>query len=221
MTTHMSWGQERLEAATRDHTESTPAKGILQHFQHFIHLYELMGTHLVRNKPTYLINGQHYAYDRSLLHKQEVMYRTGQVSTRALMFGSYCGHALLILLASNPTLNIVCVDNAPYAPSIVNYLNQHFQNRIMLFVGNYKDGLALFADNVFDLVHLDTDATVPLVFHNFQDIQRVAIQGAFIMVDGYDQIRSLIDTWIEHKILNKTMVSPPLWTSIVTNLCKK
>ena len=216
-----SWGQERLEAAVRDHTESTPAKGILQTFQHFIQLYELMGPHLVRNKPTCLINGQQYMYDRALLHKQEVMFRTGQVSKHALVFGSYCGHTLLILLASNPALKIVCVDNSPYSPAIVHYLNQHFYNRIMLFVGQPKDALNLFADNVFDLVHLDTDATIPLIFHHFQAIQRVAIQGAFIMIDGYEPIKSLIDTWIEHGILSKTMISPCLWTSIVTNLCKK
>ena len=179
------------------------------------------------------MDGQHYIYNRSLLHKQEVLYRTGQVSTKALVFGSYCGHTLLILLASNPALRIVCVDDKPYAPVVVHYLNQHFQNRIMLYVGPHKvgpsspmerqhnDALALFADNVFDLIHLDTELTLPLVVHDFNNLRRVAKQGAFLIFDGYEQIRSLVDTWIANKLLSQTMVSSCLWTTIVTNLCQK
>jgi hypothetical protein len=213
------FGKESFEAAARDHSESTPTKVLLQNFQHFQNLYEIMKTHIVPGKATYFMNGATYAFDRAILHKQEVAFRIGSVSNHALVFGSYCGHTLLILLASNPFLRITCVDNAPYSTDVVTYLNEHFQNRTTLLFSS-SDSIKLFSDNIFDAVFMDADHTFQLCIQ-FNEVKRVALQGAFIIFDGYEQVKPIVDSWISDKILSQTMISRCLWTNIVTNLCKK
>jgi len=216
------FGKESLEAAVRDHSESTPARTLLQHFHHFIGLYNIVESTRIQDKPTCIINGHTYAFERAILHKQEVLFRVGSVSKRALVIGAYLGHAVLMLLISNPKLHITLVDHDPdvRAPEILQYLQEHFPHRITLYTWDIVNTLAHLADAAYDLVYMDRDYSYPLITNHMNELVRLSRQGAFYVIDGYEMVKPVIDNWINQGRMNKVMVSPCLWTSIVTNLCK-
>jgi hypothetical protein len=216
------FGQESLEAAVRDHSESTPARTLLQNFQHFIGLYNIVEPTLIEGKPTCIINGHTYAFERAILHKQEVLFRVGSASKRALVIGAYLGHAVLMLLISNPKLHITLVEDDPAvrAPEIIQYLQEHFPHRITLYTWGIANTLAHLPDRAFDLVYMDRDYSYPLIANYMNELFRLSRQGAFYVIDGYEMVKPTIDNWIAQGRMNKVMVSPCLWTSIVTNLCK-
>jgi len=224
MKTHFirMFGQESLESAVRDHSESTPARTLLQNFQHFIALHTIVEPTRIEGKPTCISNGNTYAFDRAILHKQEVLFRVGSVSKRALVFGAYLGHAVLLLLISNPKLHIILVEPDPSvrASEIVQYLELHFPHRMTLYSWDFSETLAHLPNLAFDFVYMDRDYTYPLITNHMDELFRVSRQGAFYMMDGYDMVKPTIDFWIRQERMNQVMISQCLWTSIVTNLCK-
>jgi hypothetical protein len=131
------------------------------------------------------------------------------------------GHALLLLLISNPTLHLVVVDNESITPKIIHYFQQHFPDRITFYYGRIETSLAYLPNTYFDLIYMDKEHTYSCLTEYMPVLERVAKQGAFMVLDGYEEVKPLVDTWIAEGRMNKVMVSPCLWTSIVTNLCKK
>jgi len=217
------FGRESLEAAVRDHRESTPARHLLDNFQHFIALHDLVGNTRVPGKPSYIINGNAYTYERAILHKQEVLFRVGATSKHALLIGAYLGHALLILLISRPTLHVTLLedDNSVNTPAIVAYFQEHFPNRVSFYSGSVETCLQHFTDCAFDMIHIDQPHTYMLMTEHMDTLKRISQQGAFFILDGYMDVQSLVDAWIADKTLNYVMISRCLWTCIVTNLCNK
>jgi hypothetical protein len=216
------FGQQSLEAAVRDHSESTPARTLLQNFHHFIGLYNIVESTRIQGKPTCIINGDTYAFERAILHKQEVLFRVGSVSKRALVIGAYLGHAVLMLLISNPKLHITLVEDDPAmkASMIVQYLEEYFPHRITFYTWGITDTLAHLPDSAYDLVYMERDYSYPLITSHISSLLRLSRQGAFYVIDGYEMVKPTIDSWIAQGRMSKVMISQCLWTSIVTNLCK-
>ena len=228
------FGRHSLESAVRDHSESTPARTLLQNFHHFTNLYAIVEPTRIQGKPTCIINGDTnppssgqtptgwYAFERAILHKQEVLFRVGSVSKRALVIGAYLGHAVLILLISNPKLHITLVEDDPSvrASEIVQYLQEHFPHRITLYNWGIEDTLAHLPNAAYDLMYMDRDYTYPVITSHMASLTRLSRQGAFFVIDGYEMVKPVIDSWIHQGRMNKVMLSQCLWTSIVTNLCK-
>ena len=209
-----------MEAAVRDHPESVPAKVLLENFHHFTAIRDVAGG-WIPGWGSYMFNGQAYEYQRETLKKQEALFRVGQVSKNLLEVGVYLGHSLLILLASNPTLKITCIDNdTRYAPKVVEYLNQHFNGRLTFIAGDAVEVMRTFPDNTFDAVHIDADHTVAAVEAQFAEARRLAIAGASIVFDDYEATRTPIDAWIAQGILQHVTTPWCLWTNIVTNILK-
>ena len=217
------FGQESLESAVRDHRESIPAKHLLDNFRHFIALHALVGDTRVQGKPSYLINGDAYIYERALLHKQEVLFRVGATSKHALLIGAYLGHALLLLLISKPTLHVTLLEDdvSVNAPAIVTYFQEHFPNRVTFYPGSVTSMFEHLPDHTFDMIHINQEHTYALITEQLSNIERVSQPGTYLVLDGYEDVQSLVDAWIADKTLNYVMISRCLWTCIVANLCKK
>jgi hypothetical protein len=214
------FGKHHLEAAVRDHPESVPAKVLLENFHHFVAIRDVAGG-WIPGWGSYMFNGQTYEYQRATLKKQEALFRVGQVSKNLLEVGVYLGHSLLILLASNPTLQITCIDNdTRYSPKVVEYLNQHFGNRLTFIAGDAVEIMRTLPTDSFDAIHIDADHTAAAVEAQFVEARRLAICGASIVFDDYEATRPSIDAWIGQGVLRHVTTPWCLWTNIVTNLLK-
>lgn len=206
------FGRTKLEALA----ESSPfARILLDNFHHFAAL----GPKFHRGCGSYLIDGQRYSYQPETFAKQESLFRAGQVATSILEVGVYLGHSLLILLLSNPTLQITCIDIDPtFTPAAVKYLNDHFGNRINLYMGDSQDVLSRETLGSFDCIHIDADHRVEAVRKEFALTRRFASPNATFIFDDYEAIRSLIDGFVSEGVLESVETPWCLWTNTITRL---
>jgi O-methyltransferase len=189
-------------------------------FHHFVGLYEAVGKRFHRGCGSYLFDGQQYAYQAATLKKQEALFAVGQSSSRVLEVGVYLGHSLLILLLSNPTLQITCIDNdASFSPAAVAYLNEHFGNRITFHLGTAEAVLARETSlGTFDCVHIDADHTEDAVARQFTLTRPFAAPGATYVFDDYEAVRPRIDGWVQMGMLRHVETPWCLWTNTITRL---
>lgn len=209
------WWQKDFGRSRLDGDTSEYARALRDNFHHFVAL----GPHFHRGCGSYLFDGQRYAYQKDTFAKQEALYAVGKASTRVLEVGVYLGHSLLILLMSNPTLTITCIDNDPsFSPRAVEYLNAHFGNRITLHIGSSTDVLARTDLGLFDCIHIDADHHPEPVSREFALAKRLASPNATFVFDDYEALRSVIDGWVKDGTL--THVSTPwcLWTNTIARL---
>jgi hypothetical protein len=212
------YGRSILEAAVSDHPESVPARVMLENFHHFVALNN--GFH--RGCGSYLFDGQTYRYQRETLKKQEHLFYVGQQANRVLEIGVYVGHSLLILLLSNPTLRITCIDNdSSFSPQAVEYLNKHFNDRIVFYYGSAEDVLRNESLGTFDCIHIDADHNEVAVAGQFNLSLKFAQPNAMYVFDDYEALRPLIDTWMSDGTLSHVFTPWCLWTNVITRLNNK
>ena len=213
------YGEGELLKAVEWHKECVTARVLHDHFHHFIQLYDAVGRDHIHGWGSYLFDGLKYSYQLQTLKKQEALFNVGQKVSHLLEVGVYLGHSLLILLVSNPTLRITCIDNdARYSPKAVEYLNQHFGNRITFHLGDATEVLKTLPFNEYDAIHIDADHTHEAVQSHFVHSFPLAKKNAFIVFDDYEATQSLIDKFIADEVLTIVDLPRCLWTNIVTRL---
>jgi hypothetical protein len=222
------FGREILEQAVSHHPESVPARVLLENFHHFEAIHGVLKGQWIEGWGSYMFDGRTYRYQRETLKKQEALFRVGAAATgaaatgsnvRVLEVGVYVGHSLLILLVSNPTLRITCIDcDGRYSPLVVDYLNKHFGNRVDFILGDAVEAMKRLPAGLFDVVHIDADHVIPAVTAQFTEARRLARPGATVVFDDYEALRPAIDGWISAGILQAVETPWCLWTNIVTRL---
>lgn len=208
------YGQDQIEPTT------PYTRALKENFHHFIGLYDAVGRTFHRGCGSYLFDGQSYSYQLATLAKQEALFRAGQTATRVLELGVYLGHSLLILLLSNPSLQIVCVDpDVSLSGRAVDYLTTHFGNRIQFLPGTAEAVLAREPSlGTFDCLHIDADHTPEAVTRQFTMAVPLASPGATVVFDDYEAVRSVIDGWVSDGQLESVETPWCLWTNTVTRL---
>jgi len=213
------YGEGELLKAIEWHKDCITARVLHNHFHDFIQLYDAVGRDHIHGWGSYLFDGLKYSYQLQTLKKQEALFRVGQKASHLLEVGVYLGHSLLILLVSNPTLRITCIDNdARYSPKAVEYLNQHFGNRITFHLGDASEVLKTLPSDEYDAIHIDADHTHEAVRSHFVHSLPLAKKNALIVFDDYEATQSLIDAFIADKLLTVVELPRCLWTNIVTQL---
>lgn len=208
----MNYGKEHLEqfAATSEY-----ARVLLHNFHHFVAL----DGPFHRGCGSYMFDGQNYTYQSATFKKQEALYRSGKKADHVLEVGVYVGHSLLILLLSNPDVKITCVDIENYIPRrAVDYLNEHFGNRITFFHGRAEDVLPTLTKETFDFIHIDADHYNDAVTRQFEMCVPLAVPRAFFVFDDYEAVRGCIDGWISTGRLTHIETPWCLWTNCITRL---
>lgn len=221
------FGREILEQAVSHHPESVTARVLLENFHHFEAIHGVLKGQWIEGWGSYMFDGRNYRYQRETLKKQEALFRVGAAAgtatagtaARVLEVGVYVGHSLLILLLSNPTLRITCIDcDKRYSPLVVDYLNQHFGDRVDFILGDAVEAMKRLPAGTFDVVHIDADHVIPAVTAQFAEARRLARAGATVVFDDYEALRPAIDDWISTGVLQVVETPWCLWTNIVTRL---
>lgn len=176
------FGIADVNKARQWHPECEFLHRFVENFQHFIAIHTITGVDWKTIKDTYLIRPNAYAYNLPNLRKQEMLYQVGKTVTKCLMIGNGLCHSFLILLLSNPTLTIECLDADDL---VVKYLNQKFGNRIRAYTGG----------SGYDLVHFDVD-----IRHTSEMLSKYlphAEPGKYVMVNEHKQHFAVLREYIE------------------------
>jgi len=192
------YGKSELEKAVGWHPHCETARLLLENFHHF---GALRGVE--RLEPTFLINGKIYEYNLPYLKKQEILFNAGQKANHVLQInGDVYGHSLLILLLSNPNLEItVYVEEEK--PTIecknINYLNYWFKNRIHLYKGKFFENLEDWSEVAFDLIHLHGEFEDESLFYSqFIACRSLTPKDTNIIFNGVEKIREWMNDWIKN-----------------------
>lgn len=219
----IDYGRRDLERLVNENPDNEWLRVFSQHFEHFVALHRVLERRFVQGCGSYLFDGQDYRYQKETWKKQDALFRAGKRSTRALEIGVYIGHSLFILLLSNPSLVIDCIDiDEDLSPKAVDYLNQTFGNRIRyspgaadLVLQEWTIATPPGGDRSYDLVHIDADHNVPAVVRQFRACEKWVEPGALFVFDDYEAVQSCIDDWIDRGPLQHLETPGGLWTNIV------
>ncbi|NBP59124.1 hypothetical protein EBU71_21745, partial [bacterium] len=83
---------------------------LIKHEDTFNKIYDECGKSFSRKIGSYLFDGKSYEYYIGMYNKQKLLYDTCKTVTSVLEIGTYMGHSLMIMLISNPMLNVTCID---------------------------------------------------------------------------------------------------------------
>ena len=144
---------EFLRINNKYNTEFT--NRLLENAYIFYEIYEACGNKFFRGCGSYLFDGQTYVYCDLMYEKQELLYNSVKNAQNVLEIGTYMGHSLLIMLLSNPQLQITCIDiSDEFTGPAVKVLNKYFNNAINFIHSDSLTALIRMEEK-FDFFHID------------------------------------------------------------------
>ena len=123
---------------------------------HFNKIYRACDNSFMVGCGSYLFNGHQYVYDKKNYPKQKLLYDVVKNKENALEVGVYMGHSLLIMLVSNPNIQITAVDIMDkYSLPAIKYLRNSFpKSKIDFIKGNSLKVLPNLKKK-FNFFHID------------------------------------------------------------------
>ncbi|MAA50597.1 MAG: hypothetical protein CMP83_10535 [Gammaproteobacteria bacterium] len=155
----------------------------------FFELYKVCNYKFTQGYGSYLFDGEKYKYCRLMYEKQELLYNSVKNINNVLEIGTYMGHSVFIMLLSNPTLKITCIDiNSTYTKPCIQLLNKYFNNRITFIHGNSLLILPKL-NTKFDFFHIDGAHNNSIISKEFNLIQKLNYDNVLLKVLFDDQIK--------------------------------
>jgi len=175
----------------------------------FYEIYEACGNKFWKGCGSYLFDGQKYNYCKSMYEKQELLFNQVKTVKNVLEIGTYMGHSLLIMLLSNPHLQITCIDiNDEYTLPAVNILNKYFNNAINFI---HSDSLSALKkiEKKFDFFHIDGHHVNDYISNEFNLIQKLNNRSDNILRVIFDDQNDLLklqsDINIKYNVITKVI----------------
>ena len=82
-------------------------------------------------------DGKNYKLLDDIYNKQILLFNKVKDKSNILEIGTYMGHSLLIMLVSNPKINVTTIDlNDRYAKPVTSYLTSEFPDAKIEFIHN-------------------------------------------------------------------------------------
>ena len=140
--------------------------------------------------------------DQSARQKRRGIALFALSKTRVLEVGFNCGFSSLLMLSSNPNLEVVSVDIGyhSYVQPCARYLKKTFGDRFTLIAGDSREVLPIYlcADNNFDGYHIDGDHSASGVEADLCNILNTAKNNSVICFDDADgeNVRNIITLYL-------------------------
>lgn len=164
---------------------------------------------------SYLFDGANYEYNIEMYNKQKLLYDKTKNIKNVLEIGTYMGHSLLIMLISNPFLEVTCIDiNEKYTKPSLEVLKNHFPDAKIEFL--LGDSLILMPTikNKYEMFHIDgshSDFYVEKEFAFCKKISRNKIMKIFI--DDAESCKNTIETIINNNVITEYIVPNSAWSN--------
>ena len=161
--------------------------------KHFKGIYKACGNKFFYSCGSYLINGKSYKYDKEMLNKQLLLYNVVEKHKTVLEIGVYMGHSILIMLSSNPRLNIYGIDiDKKFALPSINYLKKNFPRSNLKFLEGDSIKILNKLKKKFDLFHIDGDHKTAKIYNEIVACAKLTKnKNMKILFDDADMMKSI------------------------------
>jgi spermidine synthase len=121
------------------------------------------------------------------LPKRQNIIIVSQKSNKALEIGFNSGFSALLILLSNPTIKLTCVDigHHRYVIPCFEQLKKDFGDRIELLLGDSREVVPTINDK-FDLVHIDGGHSLNVAEKDITNTYNLLNNNAIIVMDDVD-----------------------------------
>jgi len=113
--------------------------------------------------------------------------------------GFNSGFSALLMLLSNPKMNLTCFDLGEHKYTLPCYekLKETFGERIKIIIGDSTETLKTVHD-MYDLIHIDGGHSVEVADSDITNSYRLSKQGTILIMDDYDfdHLHELWDSYI-------------------------
>ena len=183
----------------------------------FSEIYEVCNFRFWKGCGSYLFDGQTYKYCDFMYEKQELLYNSVKNAKNVLEIGTYMGHSLLIMLLSNPTLKITCIDiDDQYTRPAVNLLNEYFDNAVTFIHCDSLTALHTIQEK-FDFFHIDGNHDNEYISNEFKKIITLNDSPTSKLRIIFDDLMCLYqlqhDIHTNYNVIN-TIVPNCVWTNV-------
>jgi predicted O-methyltransferase YrrM len=124
--------------------------------------------------------------------------------------GFNAGFSTLLMLLTNPNINITCFDLGEHKYTMPCYekLKETFGDRINIIIGDSTETLKNVND-IYDLIHIDGGHTTEVANSDIINTYRLSKQGTIIIMDDYDfpNLHNLWDSYIIKYNLKKLHIN--------------
>ena len=128
---------------------------------------------------------------------------------KVMEIGFNSGFSTLLMLLSNPQVNITCYDlvNHGYMMPCYLKLKETFGDRVHLVIGNSMETLK-HDTNTYDLILIDGGHETHVAENDIQESYRLSKDNTILIMDDYDypQLHALWDQYVEKYALQTTFV---------------
>jgi hypothetical protein len=142
---------------------------------------------------SYLMGGKIYRYDKALFNKQLLLYNIVKKHNTILEIGVYMAHSMLIMLTSNPKLNIYGIDiDKKYSLPSINYLQKKFPKSKLKFLEGDSIEILKKLKKRFDLFHIDGDHQPAKIYKEIIACSKLTKnKNMKILFDDVDMMKSV------------------------------
>ena len=113
--------------------------------------------------------------------------------------GFNAGFSTLLMLLTNPKMNITCFDLGEHTYTMPCYekLKEHFGDRINIIIGDSTKTLQNNSD-IFDLIHIDGGHSTEVAESDITNSYRLSKKGTILIMNDYDfpNLHELWDSYI-------------------------
>jgi len=156
--------------------------------------------------------GGNYSPCKSLVNKQEnisELVSNAPEGAEILEIGFNAGYSALLMLMSNPTINLTCVDikDHTYTPLCFEQIKRDYSN-IDIIYGSSVHILPTLQNKKYDIIHVDGGHTRSLVQADIYNSLKLSHSGTYLIIDdtNLEYINQACDIIISKKIAVDTNV---------------
>tara|TARA_B100001057_G_C22613679_1_gene857602 strand:- start:143 stop:874 length:732 start_codon:yes stop_codon:yes gene_type:complete len=142
---------------------------------HFEKIYEVCGNEFEPGCGSYLFDGKDYKMLDDVHQKQILLFNKVKGKSNILEIGTYMGHSLLIMLVSNPNINITTIDlDDRYASPAIHYLTSNFPKAKIEFIHNNSISAIKKLKPQYDFFHIDGAHKNKVITEEFNLIKKLS-----------------------------------------------
>lgn len=142
---------------------------------HFKKIYEICGYEFRSGCGSYLFDGKNYKILDDVYKKQILLFNKVKDKSNVLEIGTYMGHSLLIMLVSNPKINITTIDlDDRFARPATIYLRSEFPEAKIEFIHNNSLSAIRNLKSRFDFFHIDGAHKNKIITQEFNLIKKIS-----------------------------------------------
>jgi predicted O-methyltransferase YrrM len=159
------------------------------------------------NKCGELLEGNIFMLHHTTIYTDIFLNKTKNISNIVLNknlkdvmeIGFNAGFSTLLMLLSNPNINITCFDLGEHTYTMPCYekMKETFGNRINIIIGDSTKTLQNVY-TIYDLIHIDGGHSTEVATSNIINSYRLSRQGTILIMDNYDfpNLHSLWDNYV-------------------------